>query len=132
MASPVVEVVRQEGDHVLVSLPLVGFPPGFEVKPGTLVVVGEGGEGFGEAQPLVHEMVVQQPLSEPGAQLFSEWGAQLMADGEEAFEVQPATIRDQGGGPPYVVTVLERAEASERTGVQVVSVRSMSPESLES
>jgi hypothetical protein len=44
MASPVVEVIRQEGDHVLVSIPLEGFPEGFEVKPGTLVVVHEQGE----------------------------------------------------------------------------------------
>lgn len=123
MTSPIVRVVRQDGDRVLVSLPLEGFPEGFEVQPGTLVVVYERGEE-GVARPLVREIVVQQPLSETDEQLLGGSGERLLTQGVEAFEVQPATVRDSAGGPPYVVTVLER------TGPQVVSVRSMSQESL--
>jgi hypothetical protein len=110
---PVVEVVRQEGDRVLVSLPLVGFPRGFEVRPGTLVVLEQRDEGPA-VYPLVHEMVVQEPRSESGEQLMA---------GGQAFAVQAATVRDEGGGAPYVVTVLERADDDQE---QVVAVRSES------
>jgi hypothetical protein len=112
----VTEVVRQEGDRVLVLVPMRGFPAGFEVRPGTRVVLMS--DEIGPAvYPLLREQVVQESLAD------EDLGGEQMRVGEGTVALQAATIRDVGGGPPYVVGVLERADDDEE---QVFGIRSQS------
>ncbi|MCG8457900.1 MAG: hypothetical protein MI919_16610 [Holophagales bacterium] len=74
-----VTVLRQDGDRVEVAVPLVGFPPGFRIPPGSRVVLTTGPDGPA-ARPLVTAIEV-----ESGAELEGE-----------AFEVQANTIRAEG------------------------------------
>lgn len=105
------EVSRQEEDRVLVSLPMAGFPPGFELRPGdrVVLVLDENGP---VVRPLVRAVTVQEPPSESGEQLMA---------GGQTFALQSATIReDEGGGPPYTVWVVDRAEGDQG---QVIAFR---------
>jgi hypothetical protein len=51
--NPVKSVIKQEGNEVQVSIPMSGFPEGFELQPGDKVTVlyEDGGP---VARPLVH------------------------------------------------------------------------------
>lgn len=107
----VIEVLRQEGDRVLVSLPMVGFPPGFELRPGDRVVLVHDENGPA-VRPLVRALTLQEPPSESGEQLVA---------GGRTFALQAATIReDEGDGPPYSVWVVDRADDEQG---QVVAFR---------
>jgi hypothetical protein len=96
----ITEVTRQEGDHVLVSLPLVGFPPGFQLRPGDRVVV-EADEKGPVARPLVRERTVKQVRHEANA---------LHAD-NVTYATQAATVREETGSGDYVVAVVDRGAA---------------------
>jgi hypothetical protein len=104
-------VSRQEGDRVLVSFPMVGFPPGFLLRPGDRVVLVHDENGFA-VRPLVRAMTVQEPPSEPSEQLMA---------GEQTFALQAATVReDEGDGRPYSVWVVDNAEGAQG---QVIAFR---------
>jgi hypothetical protein len=99
--SLVTEVSRQEQDRVLVSIPMVGFPPGFELRPGDRVVLVHDEQGT-VVRPLVRSMTVQEQLNETGGQLVA---------GEQTMALQPASVRgDVGFGPPYTVWVTDRTD----------------------
>lgn len=110
----VTEVSRQEQDRVLVSLPMVGFPPGFELRPGDRVVLVHDENGPA-VRPLVRAVTVQEPPSESGEQLRA---------GGQTYAVQAATLREddegEGAGPPYSVWVVDRAEGDQG---QVIAYR---------
>lgn len=98
-----IKVSRQEDDHVLISLPMVGFPPGFKLRSGDRVVLVHDEDGPA-VRPLVRALTVQEPPSESGEQLIA---------GGQAFTLQAATVReDEGGGPPYTVWVVDNADGA--------------------
>lgn len=113
-------VARQEDDRVLISLPMVGFPKGFKLRPGERVVVVQDENGLA-VRPLVRAVEVNSV----GDDLAE---AVLTADNER-FAVQESTIRAQGpvtaaepGGPaPHAVFVVEPGSAEGPE--QVIAVR---------
>lgn len=96
----VTEVSRQEDDHVLVPLPMVGFPPGFQLRPGDRVVVAPDDENRLAVRPLVRAVTVQERPDESGQQ--------LTADGE-TFTLGAGAVHEEDGGPPYSVWVIDNA-----------------------
>jgi hypothetical protein len=97
----VTEVSGQEQGRVLVSIPMVGFPPGFELRSGDRVVLVHDEQGT-VVRPLVRSMTVHEQLNEAGGQLVA---------GEQMLALQPASVRgDTGFGPPYTVWVTDRAD----------------------
>lgn len=95
-------VTRQhEDDHVLVSLPMVGFPPGFWLRPGDQVVL-EHEETGPVVRPLVRAVTVQKPPQ--------EGREELVAEGETFSLRGPIVREDEDQGPPYTVWVVPNAE----------------------
>jgi hypothetical protein len=58
-----VVTIVQRADHVLVSVPLVGFPSGFQVRPGERVVLVNERSGPA-ARPLVKTTIVNEAARE--------------------------------------------------------------------
>jgi hypothetical protein len=107
----VAEVSGQEEDRVLVSLPMVGFPPGFTLQPGDRVVLVHDEDGPA-VRPLVHAVTAEEPPRESGEE--------LLAAGQ-TFRLQAATLReDEDGEPPYSVWVVDRADGEQG---QVIAYR---------
>ena len=79
-----VPVVRQDGDHVLVSVPMIGFPAGFRLRPGERVVLSNDDPGPA-VRPLVKATVVHISKS-----AISKRGA-IEINGN-TYTLQPATI----------------------------------------
>lgn len=86
-ASRVASVAQQEDDHVLVALPMVGFPPGFKLRPGDKVALVNEDDGP-EIRPLLR-----------GVELDAspESGAKELTAGGERYLVSEATVRTEGG-----------------------------------
>ena len=91
-----VTVLRQEGDRVEVAVPLVGFPPGFRIPPGSRVVLTTGPDGPA-ARPLVEAIEVGSDAELAG----------------EAFQLQANTIREEGAGEsgPRIVWFLDGGDS---------------------
>lgn len=115
----VAAVAGQEGDRVLLSLPMVGFPPGFKLRRGERVTVVY--EPSGPAvRPLVRAIRTPQNLSRADS---------LEAEGQRLV-LQDATLRTQ---PPregeetvgYVAWVVEPGTAE--GPAQVIAVRPYQP-----
>ncbi|HMB54535.1 MAG TPA: hypothetical protein VKU40_14560 [Thermoanaerobaculia bacterium] len=111
----VTSVADQRGGRVLLSLPMVGFPEGFELRPGERVVLVE--EESGPAvRPLVRAEVVPRQY-----------------EGESSFEVsgrpyvlQPSTVRGEApegaeDSDELVVWVVD-SDSPDEPG-QVIAVR---------
>lgn len=98
----VTQVTPQEGDRVLVSVPMIGFPPGFRLRPGerAVLVCDETGPAV---RPLVRAVEVNAVTEEADA---------LKADGQR-FELQESTVREEAEreGEPYVVWVVDPGSA---------------------
>ena len=93
-------VSRQEDDHVLVTLPLVGFPPGFRLRPGDRVVVAQDDESRLVVRPLVRAVTVQERPDESVEQLVVEG---------QMFTLAAGAAREEHGEPPYSVWVVDNA-----------------------
>lgn len=93
-------VSRQEDDHVLVTLPLVGFPPGFRLRPGDRVVVAQDDESRLVVRPLVRAVTVQERPDESVEQLVAEG---------QTFTLGAGAVREEHGEPPYSVWVVDNA-----------------------
>ena len=78
----VVAITGHEGDRVVVSVPLSGFPQGFQLHPGDHIFQVQGEKGP-EAWPLVRAREL------PGAP--ERKGHKLTAEGEE-FTLQNSTV----------------------------------------
>lgn len=123
---PIAMVAGQEGDRVLVSLPMVGFPAGFRLREGERVVVVTADDGRAAVMPLVRSSV-QRDL---GRSEVAE--AQAHADGSvedrsievagEPATVQPSTIVNEGDGRELVVWVVDPGTADGPS--QVIATRS--------
>jgi hypothetical protein len=98
----VMNVVAQEGDRVLLSFPMDGFPEGFTLRPGERVVLVDI-ESDLAVKPLVREFRVDD---------ISDVSAASMSAGDERYALQGGTIRDdEGHGGPYLVTVVDAGSA---------------------
>lgn len=108
----VAEVIQQEGDRVLVSVPMVGFPPGFKLRPGERVVLVHDEKGPA-VRPLVRAVTVEAPPEEAAGALTA---------GEQRYAVQDSAVReDEGGAGPHVIWVVEPGSA--KGPEQVIAVR---------
>lgn len=108
LSGHVATVSAQEGDRVLISVPMVGFPQGFQLRQGDRVSVVQSGSGA-VAVPLVRSF---EATSEQTAALSGKAGGSPLA-------VSDATIQS-GTGDRVVVFTLEREGSN---SPQVLSVR---------
>lgn len=118
----VVTVVGQEGQSVLVAIPMVGFPEGFQLAPGARVVLVRTRSGLA-ARPLSRAVRVRVPPEV----LERRAGANLV-DGKE---LQEATV--VGEQPPVegapdedLVWVVDSGDAEGPQ--QVIAIRRANPE----
>ena len=108
----VMNVVAQEGDHVLLSFRMDGFPTGFKLRPGERVVVVSVDQDL-VAKPLVREFTVNNVTELTRDALKAEQGS---------FALQASTVRDdQGHRGPFVLTVVDRGSAEGPE--QVIAIR---------
>lgn len=98
LSGHVATVGSQEGDHVLISVPMVGFPAGFKLQKGDRVAVVQSRNGA-VAVPLVRSF---EASSEQSAALTGRGSG-----GGAALAVSEATIQS-GQGDRVVVFTLER------------------------
>lgn len=119
----IVTVVGQEGQNVLVAVPMVGFPEGFQLSPGARVrlVNTPSGPAVG---PVVRAMRVSVPPErlERREALNLEGRQQVFQDATVVTE-QPAV---EGAPAEDVVFVIESGDAEGPE--QVMGVRRVSPE----
>jgi hypothetical protein len=108
----IAEVAGNDGDRVLVSLPLVGFPPGFQLLPGDQVVVVHDVNGPA-VRPLVRAVVLPSP---------AELSDRSVTAAGQRYSAQAATQRDDSGSGPQVLFVIERAPSASGEE-QVVAIR---------
>lgn len=118
----VVTVVGQEGQSVLVAIPMAGFPEGFQLAPGARVVLVRTRSGLA-ARPLSRAVRVRVPPEV----LERRAGANLV-DGKE---LQEATV--VGEQPPVegapdedLVWVVDSGDAEGPQ--QVIAIRRANPE----
>jgi hypothetical protein len=102
-------VSAQEGDHVSVSIPVAGFPPGFQLRPGERVVLATDDSGL-VARPLVRTHVVG--AGQRAAAATALQGAAVRSD-------VPASDRNPAGSE----VVFEIDNGSQRGPARVVAVR---------
>ena len=119
----VVTVVGQEGDRVHVAVPMAGFPEGFELQPGTRVLLVQTPSGPA-ARPLVRatRARVEREAVNRRESLGGEGARQSLQEATEVSE-QPAVGRR---GDEDVVFVVESEEAD--APEQVVAVRLTNPD----
>jgi hypothetical protein len=109
LSGHVATVNAQQGDRVLISVPMVGFPQGFQLRQGDRVSVVQSGNGA-VAVPLVRSFEATPEQSD---------ALSGTARGGSALAVSDATIQS-GSGDRVVVFTLEREGSS---SPQVLSVR---------
>jgi hypothetical protein len=118
----VVTVVGQEGQSVLVAIPMVGFPEGFQLAPGARVVLVRTRSGLA-ARPLSRAVRVRVPPEV----LERRAGANLV-DGKE---LQEATVVGEqapveGAPDEDLVWVVDSGDAEGPQ--QVIAIRRANPE----
>jgi len=104
----ITSITQQEGDRVLVSLPMVGFPLGYQLPPGARVVIV-----FDENGPAVRPAVDAVPISDSAPEAA---GATLNAAGR-SFQVPANIVRDDSDSGEAVAFVIGSDE-----GDQVVAI----------
>lgn len=112
----VAEVMGQEGDRVLLSVPMVGFPPGFKLRSGERVVLVNDEKGLA-ARPLVRSLTVNS---------VSGTADGILKADNERFAIQDSTIRDEGaldGAQPGPRDVFVLDSGSAEGPEQVLAVR---------
>jgi hypothetical protein len=97
-AGRVTTVVQQEGDQVLIRVPMVGFPQGFTLRPGDKVaLVNE--ENGPEVRPLLRVVTLEAAPQESAAE--------VTATGGQRYAVPAAAVRTQGGSHRHVLMVVD-------------------------
>lgn len=110
-AGHVATVREQDGDSVVVAIPMVGFPHGFRLRPGDKVMVINDEEGP-SARPLVKVVPAEGNDPERGSEVTS---------GGRRFAVSDAAVRLGGEGARHIAFVVEReADDGEE---QVIAIR---------
>jgi hypothetical protein len=119
----IVTVVGQEGQNVLVAVPMVGFPEGFQLSPGARVrlVNTPSGPAVGPVVRAIRVSVPPERLERREA-LNLEGRQQVFQDATVVTE-QPAV---EGAPAEDVVFVIESGDAEGPE--QVMGVRRVSPE----
>jgi len=107
----VAKVSGQEGDRVLLSVPMVGFPQGFTLRAGDKVVLVHDEHGPA-VRPLAKVRVVDR---------VQESGGRLTA-GNHAYVVQAATVRTPGDGARLALFTIP---TESKEGEQVLFIRPM-------
>lgn len=108
----VMNVVAQEGDRVLLSFPMDGFPQGFTLRPGERVVLVDL-ESDLAVKPLVRELKVDS---------IAELTTDTLSADQGRFALQASTIREvEGRRGPFVLTVVDRGSAEGPE--QVIAIR---------
>ena len=102
-------VMQQEGDRVLLSVPMVGFPPGFQLRAGERVVLVDE-----EAGPAVRPLVRSHRVPDVPK------GDRLDVEGQ-AHAMQEATVRGEESTEGHVVWVVDSGTA--KGPGQVIAVR---------
>lgn len=113
-----VPVVGQDGSNVLVSVPLVGFPEGFQLPPGARVMLVDTPSGPA-AKPLVRatRTTVPRAALEKREELELDEGQAVLQDATVVGE-QP---RVEGAGDEDVVWLVESGDPKDPD--QVIAVR---------
>jgi len=106
----VIAINGQEGNNVILSVPMVGFPEGFELHKGDQVVLVQGDEGPA-VRPLTRASSVDR-LSEAKS-------GRLSAAGRE-FALQNATVRAEAPDNDSIVFSVPNVSGQPE---QVISVR---------
>lgn len=101
-------ITQQDGDRVLVSLPMVGFPPGYQLQPGARVVVV-----LEENGPAVRPAVEAVPLGTTDPQVSNK----TLTAGARRFRTPDNIVRDDSGSGESVAFVIGGDE-----GEQVVAI----------
>jgi hypothetical protein len=119
----VVTVVGQEGQNVLVAVPMVGFPEGFQLSPGARVVLVNtpSGPGVGPVVRAMRVRVAPEGLERREA-LNLEGRQQVFQDATVVTE-EPAV---EGAPEEDVVFVIDTGDAEGPE--QVMGVRRVNPE----
>lgn len=104
-----VAISKQEGDRVVVSIPMAGFPDGFQLTAGDKVVLLRGDKGV-EARPLTNVRRLHQPPQQKGAMLAAadqEFAVQAATANVEAPDDQTTiyTVPNEGGRPEQVLSI---------------------------
>src|SRR5688500_16518990 len=107
---PIATVSRQEGDKIIIAIPLRGCPAGFKLRQGDKVVVAYDPEGT-SARPLRVGAVVDVPLEKLGNSFKARNG--------QAYVTQPATSRPkpQAGKNRTLVLAIESSNTKEPLNV---------------
>lgn len=112
MADAVVTTVtEQQGDRVLLSVPMAGFPAGFQLRRGDQVTLIYDESGI-SARPLVKVVA-------DGAQLQ---GGQARAEGN-TFELSAAAVDNSEGASGNLVLFVVEQEGNTVDAGQVIAVR---------
>lgn len=112
----VVAITAHEGDHITLSARLIGFPEGFQLRPGDQVFLVSGENGP-EARPLARAREVPRAPERKG---------RTIAVANQEFALQDATVYEESPDERHIVfTVPNEGDRTE----QVLSVRTPSGDS---
>lgn len=108
--NPVKRVIKQEGNEVQVSIPMVGFPTGFELQPGDKVtVLCEKGRLV--ARMLIHMVEISEPAENKSA---------LEANAGDEFTLDPNSIVDVGGESDRLEAFIVDSDSDRERAVAVL------------
>ena len=105
----IVAITAQEGDHITLSVPLTGFPDGYQLYPGDQVFLVSGERGP-EARPLARAREVPSAPEQKGQRLVVA-NQELALQDATVYEESPDnrhvvfTIPNEGGRPEGVLSV---------------------------
>jgi hypothetical protein len=104
-------VIQQQGDKVTVAVPLVGFPPGFQLQPGDRVILVNEAAGV-VARPLVHFQEGAASAANLAALQIAPQaiGSDKLGAARPAGNVGVWTIESSAAGTARVVAVREKQE----------------------
>lgn len=109
-------VIAQEGERIQVdyngerlTVPMRGFPPGFEVHPGSRVILVDEPTGP-VARPLVRAITSNQRREAVGRRLALEHGGRRLELQEGTVIDQPYAAEEEQASAEFDLWVLERTE----------------------
>lgn len=112
----VMEIAQQQEDRVLFSVPMIGFPHGYKLRPGDRVVLVHEENGPA-VRPLVHSFTTDAVIERTG---------DTLRVGDQNFTMQESTIVDDeafegGRSESYDVFIVDHGSAEGEE--QIIAVR---------